>query len=393
MNDLSPRTAPEDHGPDHQADRQAPVCWRLRVAMGDQPGTLARVAVRLADLGCNVLGLTVLPVPGGVVDEIVVRSPGTLTRAQLADAVRAEGCECVGIVGADVHELVDVAAAALTGTTRAISNADELARAVGDLLTADVVTVVPTAEANPGRDEVGHRVVFDVGGEQSLVVRRHWAPFVELELTRAQALLRLVATVRADPAGPQVHNCADGAALVLRIGRPADADAVLALHNRCSRSTLFHRYRTGTGTIPRRWLHRLLLPPRGLSLLAVAGRDVVGLGQLIPDADGAQAEVSLLVEDDWQHNGIGTALLARLATVAGSLGCDDLFAQGLPEHDHVRRAAVKAGLTVYPAGEDGVLRIRAVPLPDSRPQRDRNQSFVLASRSAARRRSLSSRSR
>src|SRR3979411_2213740 len=108
--------------PEAADERIASVIWRLRVHMDDRPGTLARIAIRLADLECNILGLTVLAIPGGVLDEIVVRPATGLTRQHLVAAIRAEGCECSGIVDADVRELVDAATATLSSAGRAVNN-------------------------------------------------------------------------------------------------------------------------------------------------------------------------------------------------------------------------------------------------------------------------------
>src|SRR5437764_690145 len=196
------RALPEVVAPVLTGEPVTPPAWRVRIRMDDHPGTLARIAIRLADLECNILGLTVLPVPGGVLDEIVLRPAARLTRRDLTEAIRGEGCECTAL---------------------------------------------------------------------------------------------------------------DGAAVVLRKGVPADADAVSELHRRCSMATLFRRYHGAHALpaggeslrmVPRRRLHRLLMPPRGTSVLAVCGREAIGLGQLIPRSDGG-AEVSLLVEDNWQRQGIG----------------------------------------------------------------------------------------
>jgi GNAT superfamily N-acetyltransferase len=335
--------AAEPWSPEAVDDVDTSLTWRLRIRMDDRPGTLARIAIRLADLECNILGLTVLPVPGGVLDEIVVRPAIGLTRAHLVSAIRAEGCECSGIVDADVRELVDASAATLASASRAVSDPAKFSEVLREVLAADIVTVVPTAETNPSRTEGGHRAVFAIDAESALVARRGWAPFVQLELARGQALLGLLGAVRANASGPAVMTCTDGANLVLRQGAPGDADAVFALHDRCSKATLFQRYHTGMRTVPRRWLHRLLVPPRGVSLLAVCGRDVVGLGQLIPAATGESAEVSLLVEDSWQRKGVGTALMARLGVLASVRGYQELTAVCLPSQDTIFRTAVRAG--------------------------------------------------
>lgn len=342
--------------------------WRLRIRMDDHPGMLARIAIRMADLECNILGLTVLPVPGGVLDEIVIRPATGLTKAQLVHAIQGEGCECSGITDADVRELVDVSAATLAAASRAVEDPSRYAQVLREVLAADLVTVVPLAEANPGRTEGGHRAAFGIDGTSALVARRRWAPFVQLELARAEALLGLLDTVRADVSGPAVANTTDGASIVLRPGRPGDADAVSALHERCSAATLFQRYHTGMRTMPRRWLHRLLMPPRGMSLLAVCGRDVIGFGQLIPGA-GEIAEISLLVDDAWQRKGVGTALIARLAVLAAARGHRQLLAVSLPGRDGIYRAARRAGLNPHQPEEEGLLRITIPPALIPRPLR------------------------
>nr|WP_245783265.1 GNAT family N-acetyltransferase [Amycolatopsis sacchari] len=324
--------------------------------MDDRPGMLARIAIRMADLECNILGLTVLPVPGGVLDEIVIRPATGLTKEQLVRAIQDEGCECSAIADADVRELVDASAATLTAASRAVDDPSRYADVLREVLAADLVTVVPLAEANPGRSEGGHRAAFAVDGTTALVARRRWAPFVQLELARAEALLGLLDAVRADVSRPAVATCSNGAALVLRQGLPGDTDAVAALHERCSAQTLFQRYHTGMRTMPRRWLHRLLMPPRGMSLLAVCGHEVVGLGQLIPGS-GELAEISLLVDDAWQRKGVGTALMARLAVIAAARGHRRLMAVSLPGRDGIFRTAVRAGLAPQQPEEEGLLRI------------------------------------
>ncbi|MER6800250.1 GNAT family N-acetyltransferase, partial [Amycolatopsis mediterranei] len=121
---------------------------------------------------------------------------------------------------------------------------------------------------------------------------------------------------------------------------------------RCSMATLFRRYHTGVRTVPRRRLHRLLVPPRGTSVLAVFGREVIGLAQLIPMNSGG-AEISLLVEDDWQRQGIGTALLKRLAVLAEAQGITELSADCLAGDDVLPRTAARAGLRTEHSIEDG----------------------------------------
>ncbi|RZS34270.1 ACT domain-containing protein [Herbihabitans rhizosphaerae] len=329
----------------------SPRIWRMRIELDDRPGALARVATRLAARDCNVLGLSVLPVPGGVVDEIVVHLAPEVTPADLVSEVRAEGGRCVGITAADVHKLVDRTTSALRAGADALRDGGTVARSVRTLLGADSVTVGPPASGDPT-----HLASLTVG-EVTLTARRGWAPFTEVERARLAAFGELLVAnaVAADAPHPVITS--DGAGLVLRPGTPADADAVADLHARCSASTLFSRYHGGLRTMPRRWLYRLLSPPRGRTLLALCGTDVVGMAQLIRTGTPSRAEVSALVEDGWQRRGLGTAMLRRLAVVAAAGGYTEMIAWCLPSEDAFASAVAATGLAHSERREDGMRRI------------------------------------
>lgn len=347
-----------------ESTRETSHIWRLRVELDDSPGALARITVRLADLGCNVLALAVLPVPGGVLDELVVRTEGDRLPADLVEAIRQEGGRCAGINHADLHDLVDGPAAALRAAIRAVRQPAAVPEAVREVLAADAVT--PLTEPADTADDP-HRAVLTTADGQRLVARRGWVPFTATELARARALLDLVGAIDPRPLGPTALRTTDGAALLLRAAEPADTEALGALHNRCSMRTLFARYHSGMRTLPRRWLHRLLAPPRGSTVLAQAGADVVAMGQLIRTATPEVAEISLLVEDSWQRRGVGTALLAHLAGVARAEGYRELVGWCLPTETGLPRTATRAGLPTATRTEDGLLRVSVRPTPDTVP--------------------------
>ncbi|GLZ39446.1 GNAT family N-acetyltransferase [Actinokineospora sp. NBRC 105648] len=332
----------------------APTTWRLRVQLDDRPGTLARVTTRLAARDCNVLALSVLPVPGGVVDEIVVSTgPGTAP-ADLIDEIRAEGGRCVGITRADLRHLVDHTTAGLRAVGNALRDPAGVAEAVRTLIGADAV-VPATEQVTP--DTSGHRAVLSLADGTSFVARRGWAPFTEVELARVAAFGEVLTAGGQAAAAPAAVITTDGAGIVLRPGTPADADAVADLHARCSAQTLFTRYHAGLRTLPRRWLHRLLQPPRGTTLLALCGTEVVAMAQLIRTNDPAEAEISVLVEDSWQRRGLGTALITRLGALARAAGHAHMIAWCLPSEVGFARAAAACGLPVSVRREDDMLRV------------------------------------
>ncbi|GAA3431890.1 GNAT family N-acetyltransferase [Kutzneria kofuensis] len=334
--------------------------WRLRVRLADSPGVLARLTVQLAAQDCNVLALSVLPVPGGVVDDLVVTAPDRLRPADLAQLLQAEGGRQVSIAAASMHDLVDERASALRAAGRALAEPTELAASLRSLLGADSVAPVTAGPELAGWGVSaldGHQFVVSLPGGGAFLVRRAWAPFTDTELARAFALLEVLDAAGRSAPEPRAVLTSDGAGLVLRIGRPSDADEVAALHKRCSMRALFARYHAGVRTVPRRWLHRLLSPPRGTTVLAVAGRDVVAIGQLIGMTDPRRAEVSLLVEDGWQRRGVGTAMLSHLASVARGGGYEELVGWCLPAEDALTRTAARAGLSTRQTVEDGLLRV------------------------------------
>jgi len=338
--------------------------WRLRIELDDHPGVLARVTTRLAARDCNVLALNILPVPGGVVDELVVKAAPGVPPAELVREIRAEGGRCLGITHADVRDLVDPPTSALRAVAMALQDPYASPEAVRTLLAADSVTF---EDGEPGTQaDGGHKAYLPLGDGLVVAARRGWAPFTDVELARAAVFADLLAAADMDPDQPTAVVTADGAGLVIRRGDQQDLDAVAALHTRCSARSLFARYHSGVRTMPRRLLHRLLTPPRGRTLLAVCGRDVIGIGQLIRTTQPEEAEVSLLIEDSWQRNGIGTAVLRRLVATARAEGHRELVAWCLPGESAFERTAIQAGVDVSIRHEQGMVRLGLRIGPDDR---------------------------
>ncbi|WP_238424001.1 oxidoreductase [Micromonospora parastrephiae] len=114
----------------------------------------------------------------------------------------------------------------------------------------------------------------------------------------------------------------DGEVLTVRPFTAADVGAVEQLHRNCSSRSRHQRYMGGSSPTPEK-LRRLLDPSQGLTLLVSEdrsdhGQQIIAVANLI--ALGADAEVGLLVRDDWQRRGIGTGLLRRLLDYAQKSG-------------------------------------------------------------------------
>lgn len=180
--------------------------WRVRVRLADHPGELAAVATRLSQRGCNLLGVTVLPVAddpadpaGNVVDELVLRAPAALRPGELVTLIEVPGTRCVGIVAASVGDLVDAQTAVLRTATGILSGAGSPREALRQVLSADSVEIVQpdagVAMGEPGSVRLeadGHRATITMSAGGQLLAARQWAPFTDGELARVPALLELL---------------------------------------------------------------------------------------------------------------------------------------------------------------------------------------------------------
>ncbi|MEU4743758.1 GNAT family N-acetyltransferase, partial [Actinosynnema sp. NPDC023658] len=246
--------------------------------------------------------------------------------------------------------------------THALRDPAAVCEALRPVLAADSVVALPDNDPERTREVAAesaaqYNAALSAGRGLVVLARRGWAPFTEVELARGQALIDLLAAdgVTTPPSTALVTD--DGMALVLRPGSAGDEDAVAELHSRCSMGTLFTRYHAGVRTVPRRWLHRLLSPPRGTTVVAQCADRVVAMGQLIPMSTPDSAEVSLLVEDGWQGRGVGTALLGALAGAARAAGRRELVGWCLPAETGLVRTAARAGLPTSLRRENGLLRV------------------------------------
>ena len=144
----------------------------------------------------------------------------------------------------------------------------------------------------------------------------------------------------------------------------ADIDAVAALHSRCSVETLYARYQTPLRMpMTTRLARRLVVPDHGVALVAQAGLDVVGHAVLepgpAPDAERWTGHV--LIEDAWQHRGIGTMLVRQCAGTVRENRGESLTFLSAGSNDALLRSVGSAGFVARVERHDDVVHI-TVPL-------------------------------
>ncbi len=295
-------------------------------------------------------------------DELVLRAPTAVSEGDLRLLVESVGVACVGVTRASVHELVDPQSAVLQAAAAALSGRTSTYEVLRVVLGADAVypTGVEAVTGESGLGAVllhprGHRATITLLAGEQVLATRGWAPFTAGELSRVPAMVALLQAAGRQPDLPLNVPNPSPVPIVVRVATVADAATVTKLHRRRMAALLFALHRAGVSQLPPGWAHRYVSPPRGRTLLADAAGQVIGFAQLRPHPDGAHtAEVSLLVDDEWQHLGVGTALLAAAHTIAQAGGIDTLIGWPLTDPAGAQRIAARAGLATALSTESGL---------------------------------------
>ncbi len=120
---------------------------------------------------------------------------------------------------------------------------------------------------------------------------------------------------------------------------PADATGLQEFHERLSGRSVYLRYLAPKPRLSDSEALRLTTVDHGdrEAYVAMAGEQIIAIGRYerLPQGRagaGAQAEVAFVVQDEYQGQGIGSALLALLAEAARSRGIDQFVAEVSPEN-------------------------------------------------------------
>jgi RimJ/RimL family protein N-acetyltransferase len=332
------------------------------VELEDRPGRLGELAAAVGAAGCNILSVHVVGEPtdcGSVTDELLVRVPDGIDPSVLIMAAARIQAPCTLHVPADATELSDPVTTALALARMVAADPGSAPRAVATLLHARLVDPA----APPARDLHTHPLRV---GAQHLLLGRAW-PFTATELSRAAALLELAAqlSLAVPSAEPTLHTMLllhDGSEVLLREAGSSDIPLVDALHARCSPASRRARFLSPTPRLDAEQLHELVEPAGGRAVLALTrdGGSAVGLADLRL-IEPPTATFGVLVEDTWQHRGLGTALVRRVAETAVDLGMGELTGTVPADEVRITRLLRRAGLRPTAVLADGTLQLN-VPL-------------------------------
>jgi GNAT superfamily N-acetyltransferase len=367
--------------------------WRVRATVDDRPGFLAVLAASLALRSINILSVQVHATQAGAVDDFLVDAPDAMSEADLLTAVVKGRGRDPWVRRADADGLRDAPTLLINLATRLVDG-DELGTVLTTLLGDVLVTwrpePAPTSQRQGSPADPGHpadiMVLPDPAGG-SLEVRRLEPPFTPAEYARADAVVDLAASVARQAQSRYQVLLPDGAELTVRPAQPHDLDAVRQMHERCSVRSRYRRYLSGAGVPPDADLHLLLHPGQGHALVAEtterepakrraeAPTRIVALANLTWDAPDAglpepglaglelagtglaEAELGLLVVDDWQRRGLGTALARRALRLAVLAGRETVHVRAHAENSPVIRTMHRLDLPLRAETEGSIVTL------------------------------------
>jgi len=310
--------------------------WRARVTTSNNPAALARLLRVLALMRITVATMLTAPgEQGRQLVDLILRAPQNIERDTIAQAIASVG-EQVIVARGLASDAEDIASRVLRLSAILANRPEAAPQGAADLVLGDSFAVVNAAE---GPDASEHVLRLQWTVERHVVIHRS-APFTHAEFTRASALLELVEALSKARGSAEGFGWAqalpDGTRMWIRLARPQDAAPVEQMHARSSESSIYNRYFTPMNSWREENLRRISGGHRGATLVAtVEGGTVVALGNIFPAGteDALDGEIAVLVEDEWQHLGIGRQILQHLIEIAPRLGFAHVVAYVLAEND------------------------------------------------------------
>ena len=185
-----------------------------------------------------------------------------------------------------------------------------------------------------------------------------------------------------------VLRARDGRAITVRFVEPRDAEELQNYFRSLSTRSRYNRFLGAMRELPHNVLdHFIHVGERDeFSVIATIKVDgfetVVGEARYAFHADSESLEFGLSIDDRWQGQGIGAALLRNLECRAAAFGAERLFGDTLRSNDAMQGLARKSGF-VFAANTDDWKLVRVEKRINTAPRDIPCASWRIAAASAA----------
>lgn len=162
---------------------------------------------------------------------------------------------------------------------------------------------------------------------------------------------------------PRQVQTPDGNALTIRPARLTDERSVQDFMYQLSEDTVRSRYHFTKTVHPRTEIQDLvnLELEANMALVACVGdtNEVVGLVRYDVDPATQLGDVGIVIRDDWQRRGVGSALMTALKEVGRARGLAGFHADVLASNKPMLTLLTRTGLDITSRAEDGVTFVDA----------------------------------
>jgi len=164
------------------------------------------------------------------------------------------------------------------------------------------------------------------------------------------------------PYPPETVTLRDGTEVSIRAIVPEDAPLLQELVRRLSPESIFLRFLTRLKELGQTQAERLANVDyqSQMALVATLGRDIIGVARyaLSTDQGPGMAEAAVVVQDEYQNQGLGTLLLMRLSGFARDHGVEAFVASIHPSNERIMRFIRKSGMRTESRIAAGLWEIR-----------------------------------
>jgi acetyltransferase len=156
----------------------------------------------------------------------------------------------------------------------------------------------------------------------------------------------------------------DGVAVTLRPIRAEDEPELAALYARLSPETAYQRFFTVMRRLPPDWAHILATVDydRRMAIVALGpSGELIGVARYAHDEQAHEAELAIVVQDQWQNRGLGTTLLGDLIAYAVEKGIGRFRAYVLAENRRMLDLLTRVTTVLERSIESGVISLLLGP--------------------------------
>ena len=153
---------------------------------------------------------------------------------------------------------------------------------------------------------------------------------------------------------PHTVTLKDGSQVLIRRAGPEDFQTLFGMFRSLSDDAMFRRFLRSQKNLTKSDAEDMLRldDPNVTSLIAIVVKDhteqAVGEARYVTDRAGRLAEAAVVIADEWQNRGLGTALFSDLVAQAKRQGLKRVFAYFDVENKSIMRVGQKVGFKLTP---------------------------------------------